>query len=158
MITNLPPFIDNKFKLEDHPYNKYHGIPPKIDERTGEVLNKGKCKYWFDTDKYVKNYRIIYNRKMAKIYELERQQLEVSKMNEEPKNVEEELTEEQMNEMNKEALENDVIEISIISPDKNTTIFNKQENNIDKNNQRIVKALKNPDKREGRFKRAFTDK
>ena len=158
MITNLPPFIDNKFNLEDHPYNDYHGIPPKIDERTGEVLNKGKCKYWFDTDKYVKNYRIIYNRKMAKIYELERQQLEVSKINEEPKNVEEELTEEQMNEMNKEALENDVIEISIISPDKNTTIFNKQENNIDKNNQRIVKALKKPDKREERFKRAFTGK
>ena len=59
MITNLPPFIDNKYDIENHPNYKYHGKPPKIDTRTNKVIEEGK--FWFDTDRYVNNYRKIYN-------------------------------------------------------------------------------------------------
>lgn len=76
MITNLPPFIDNKFNIEDHPNYKYHGIAPKFDSKTRQVLDKGK--FWFDTDRYVQNYRKIYNAKMEKLYALEKSKQEIS--------------------------------------------------------------------------------
>ena len=56
---HLPPFIDNKYDIENHPNYKYHGKPPKIDTRTNKVIEEGK--FWFDTDRYVNNYRKIYN-------------------------------------------------------------------------------------------------
>lgn len=60
MITNLAPFIDNKYDLTEHPMYDYHGVPPVIDKRTNEVIKKGQ--YWFDIDKYVHNYRLIHER------------------------------------------------------------------------------------------------
>lgn len=70
MITNLAPFIDNKYDLTKHPMYKYHGKPPLIDKRNGEIIKEGK--YWFDTDRYVENYRKIYNKKMIEIYNKEK--------------------------------------------------------------------------------------
>lgn len=60
MITNLAPFIDNKYDITEHPMFPYHGVPPIIDKRTGNVIKEGQ--YWFDTDKYVNNYRLIHDR------------------------------------------------------------------------------------------------
>lgn len=60
MITNLAPFIDNKYDITEHPMFQYHGVPPITDKRTGKVIKKGQ--YWFDTDKYVNNYRLIHDR------------------------------------------------------------------------------------------------
>lgn len=60
MITNLAPFIDNKYDITAHPMYKYHGVPPVIDKRTNKVIKDGQ--YWFDTDKYVNNYRLIHER------------------------------------------------------------------------------------------------
>lgn len=50
MITNLRPFIDNKYDITDHPNYKYHGTPPKIDRKTGKIIED---EFWFDTDKYI---------------------------------------------------------------------------------------------------------
>ena len=70
MITNLAPFMDNKYTLEDHPMYKYHGKAPEINKQTGEIIKEGK--YWFDIDKYVQNYRKIYNKKMKIKYNQEK--------------------------------------------------------------------------------------
>lgn len=69
MIANLAPFIDNKYDITSHPNYKYHGKSPVIDNRTGEMIDEGK--YWFDIDRYVQNYRLIYNHKMEEIYKQE---------------------------------------------------------------------------------------
>lgn len=60
MVTNLAPFIDNKYDITEHPMYQYHGVPPVIDKRTSKVIKKGQ--YWFDTEKYVNNYRLIHDR------------------------------------------------------------------------------------------------
>lgn len=53
MITNLPPFMDNKYDITKHPNYQYHGVAPVIENE--RIVSKGT--YWFDTDRYLRNYR-----------------------------------------------------------------------------------------------------
>jgi type IV secretion system protein VirD4 len=80
MITNLPPFIDNKYDITKHQNYKYHGKPPVINKRTGEVIKEGE--FWFDTDKYIHNYRKIYNKKFNSIYDKDLPEVKNIKENE----------------------------------------------------------------------------
>lgn len=53
MITNLPPFMDNKYDITKHPNYQYHGVAPVIENE--RIVREGK--YWFDTDRYLRSYR-----------------------------------------------------------------------------------------------------
>lgn len=53
MITNLPPFMDNKYDITKHPNYQYHGVAPVIENE--QIVKDGK--YWFDTDRYLRSYR-----------------------------------------------------------------------------------------------------
>lgn len=53
MITNLPPFMDNKYDITKHPNYQYHGVAPVIENE--RIVKEGK--YWFDTDRYLQSYR-----------------------------------------------------------------------------------------------------
>lgn len=53
MITSLPPFMDNKYDITNHPNYQYHGQAPVVEN--GKIIKKGK--YWFDTDRYITSYR-----------------------------------------------------------------------------------------------------
>lgn len=120
MITNLPPFIDNKFNIEDHPNNKYHGIPPKIEDRSGKVIKKGKN--WFDTNRYVTNYRTIYNRKIAKLHEdTKTEKAEVEKA--EGIEYDFSINKEEVQKELEETLNNEVGSLSIISNNKEHRIY-----------------------------------
>lgn len=144
MITNLAPFMDNKYTLEDHPMYKYHGKAPEINKQTGEIIKEGE--YWFDIDKYVQNYRKIYNKKMKIKYNQEKNNsLKEEKLEEiileevnSNKNFEEEFKENLLKEIQEEIMNNENFKMIIKDSKDNSIPFFEE--------KKQVKAIKKPSK------------
>lgn len=134
MITNLAPFMDNKYTLENHPMYKYHGKAPEINKQTGEIIKEGK--YWFDIDKYVQNYRKIYNKKMKIKYNQEKNNsLKEEKLEEiileevnSNKNFEEEFKENLLKEIQEEIMNNENFKMIIKDSKDNSIPFFEEKN------------------------------
>lgn len=144
MITNLAPFMDNKYTLENHPMYKYHGKAPEINKQTGEIIKEGK--YWFDIDKYVQNYRKIYNKKMKIKYNQEKNNsLKEEKLEEiileevnSNKNFEEEFKENLLKEIQEEIMNNKNFKMIIKDSKDNSIPFFEE--------KKQIKAIKKPSK------------
>lgn len=144
MITNLAPFMDNKYTLEDHPMYKYHGKAPEINKQTGEIIKEGK--YWFDIDKYVQNYRKIYNKKMKIKYNQEKNNILKEEKLEEiileeinsNKNFEEEFKENLLKEIQEEIMNNENFKMIIKDSKDNSIPFFEE--------KKQIKAIKKPSK------------
>lgn len=144
MITNLAPFMDNKYTLENHPMYKYHGKAPEINKQTGEIIKEGK--YWFDIDKYVQNYRKIYNKKMKIKYNQEKNNsLKEEKLEEiileevnSNKNFEEEFKENLLKEIQEEIMNNENFKMIIKDSKDNSIPFFEE--------KKQIKAIKKPSK------------
>ena len=146
MISNLPPFIDNKFDITKHPMYKFHGKPPVIDKRTGEIISQGE--FWFNTDRYVQNYRIIYDERMKEVYRI--QKLNNKKIQEEKRKIQEdEINIEEENKYEKESLKNITDElINESKENENINIIIHGNNSVKKSlvdKQERVKTNKKPE-------------
>lgn len=117
MITNLPPFLDDKYDITDHAYYGYHGKAPKVNRETGEG-DEGN--YWFDTDQYVANYRKIYNNRKK----IERENTEQE--NSEQENTEQ-LSVKSSNENYSQDEEEEIMSITVISDNGNNEIYSQDE-------------------------------
>lgn len=158
MITNLPPFFDEKYDITKHPNYPYHGEAPKIDLRTGEIKEEGQ--YWFDTDKYIQNYRKIYNHKVKEKSENDELMFSVNN-NSELEVIDDKYLESNMSEEIEKDLENEILDTEkektknedIINEDINTIIIKTNNGNVplfNKNKEEItekrIKTNKKPEK------------
>lgn len=138
MITNLAPFIDNKYDITKHPNYPFHGKPPVVDNRTGEIIDDGQ--YWFDTDKYVQNYRIIYNHKMKEFYKNEKEEAKKEEKamaiaQEIENNLEEEAVDMESEKIiNTNYINENVVNVSVIKGNEQVFLYN--QNNKVKSNKK----------------------
>lgn len=142
MITNLPPFLDNKYDITKHPNYKYHGKSPEIDLRTGKIIKKGK--HWFDTDKYINNYRTIYNYKIQELDQeedlVDNKYIEENMIEEIESNLEQEVLDQEEEKIkNRKVIVEDLNNIIIKSNNGNIPLFtNKNDVNSPKKQQKSM--------------------